>query len=135
MPELYQREIEEILNQIPQPISEETPRKSQRPLLLQWFVVRIRSLLAVVHLSSAIRVPISVSLVLLAVLVSIALSGLFGPIVWLGLFGVILVYFLFFVGKSNPDVEKRWRGRVVEQPRVVSEWSRFWYRLRRILRH
>ena len=134
MSELYQREIEEILRKVPQSVPEEPPRKSKKHLLLRRLAGTGRSLLSVAHLSSGLLIPITLGLLLLAVLVTIFLPSLFGPIVWLGFIAVILVYFLFFAAKSNPDVEKRWRGRVVEQPRAVSAWGVFWYRLRRILK-
>ena len=134
MSELYQREIEEILCKVSQSALEEPPRKSQKNLLLRRLGGTVRSLLGVVYLSSGLLVPIGLGLLLMGVLVTVALPGLLGPIAWLGFIGVILVYFLFFAAKSSPDVEKRWRGRVVEQPRAVSGWGVFWYRLRRTLK-
>lgn len=134
MSELYQREIEEILRKVPQSAPEEPPRNSQRNLVLRRLGGTVRSLLGVVYLSSGLLVPIGLGLLLVAVLVTVVLPGLFEPIVWLGFIGVMLVYVLFFAAKSKPDVEKRWRGRVVDQPRTVSELGVFWHRLRRTLK-
>ena len=59
---------------------------------------------------------IGLALLLSAILVSAMFPGLLGPIVWLSLILFILGYVLFFA-RPSAGLEKRWRGRVIEQDR------------------
>ena len=128
MPENYQDEIEEILKragEVPPPRSaqgeaekhpEDQPRdfrpasnapSAWRGSNRRWPSVTPRKML----------------LAGLILFVVAALLGL-GPLIWVGLILLVVAYLLFFVSPRSISVEKRWRGRPVDEV-SAAPWDRF----------
>ena len=114
MSERYQREIEEILQEVgaSTPAKEFLEAEKSSPLALSARVGR--GIGNHIYLSSGRLMTIGIILLLVAIFVSAIFPGPLGPFVWLGLILFILIYALFFA-RPNPNPEKRWRGRSVEQ--------------------
>ena len=134
MPEKYQDEIEEILKGIeeeepvrparrpqpiiddmPRPVSEESPRSRDRNQAgagagSRWQFVT----------------PGKVALAGFTVLILglVFHSAGLGLLIWVGLLGLAAAYLLFFVRPRPVNKDKRWRGRSVES-RGPSHWQRF----------
>jgi hypothetical protein len=133
MSERYQREIEEILQQVGESTPTKEPGKAEKNSMLAPFSRVGRGIGNLIYLSSRRLVTIGIALLVSAILVSVIFPGLLGPIVWLGLILFILVYALFFA-RPNPNMEKRWRGRVVEPPPSAGRGNGLWYRFQRWLK-
>jgi hypothetical protein len=114
MPERYQREIEEILQDVGESTPIKEPVKSNRSSLLSPFASFGRSIDNRVYLSARRFMAIGIVLLLSALFVSVVDAGFLGPFIWLGLIMFILMYALFFAW-PNQGPEKRWRGRLIEQ--------------------
>ena len=134
MPEKYQDEIEEILKGIeeeepprpvrrsqpivddmPRPISEESPRsrdQSQARPGGRWGW----------HFVTPGKVALAGFITLIVGLVFHS-AGL-GWLIWAGLLGLAAAYLLFFVRPRPVNKDKRWRGRSVES-QGPSHWQRF----------
>ena len=134
MSERYQQEIEEILRQVGESTSSEEPKENSGHPLLTSLSRMGRSIGNRIYLNPGRLMFIGLALLLSAVLISAIVPGLVGPIVWSGLILFILAYALFFA-RTKPNVEKRWRGRLIEnQPSSWSgggRWGKFQRWLRR----
>ena len=134
MSELYQREIEEILQQVVESAPDKESKEADRGPLFALLYRIARGIGDAVYLSSGRLMTIGIVLLVAAILVSAILPGLFGPFVWLGLILFILVYAMFFAGPKL-KVEKRWRGRPISTPpydlRGKRLWGRFQWWLKR----
>ena len=127
MSERYQREIEEILQQVGEGTPNKESKQTGRGFLLAPLSRFFRGVGAHLYLSSGRLMTIIVVLLLSAILVSAIFPGLLGPFVWLGLILFILGYALFFA-RPGSKMEPRWRGRPVDQlwgGRGESAWERF----------
>jgi hypothetical protein len=124
MSERYQQEIEDILRQVSESPSLVKPMEiSGHPLLTRLSRMG-RSMGNLIYLNPGRIIFIGMALLLSAIFISAIVPGLVGPIVWSGLILFILAYALFFA-RTKPNVEKRWRGRLIEnQPYSWSEGGR-----------
>ena len=124
MSQRYQREIEEILRQAGESTASNGPSgKKGHPLLASLSRVG-RSIGNRVYLNPGRLMFIGLALLLSAVLISAIVPGLVGPIVWSGLILFLLAYVLFFA-RTKPNVEKRWRGRLVDNQSSSREGGRW----------
>lgn len=121
MPEKYQQEIEEILDQVSSlPRRRQAPRK--RGLLRILLLGLGRSLVGHVCGFSPGRIMLGAFiLLLLAWWIKSSLPGLVGPMLWAVLLLFILGYAFFFISPRT-TYEKRWRGHLVET--TVPWWKR-----------
>lgn len=133
MSERYQREIEEILQQVGEATPTKEPRKAGKNSLLSPIFRIGRSIGNLIYLSSRRLMTIGIALLLSAIFVSIIFPGLLGPLVWLGLIIFILVYAMFFA-RPNLKMDKRWRGRSVDPPSSAWRGEGLWDRLQRWLK-
>ena len=101
MSERYQREIEEILQQVGESTPKKEPRKAEKNSLLAPFSRIGRGIGNLIYLRSGRLMTIGIALLLSAILVSAIFPGLLGPFVWLGLILFILVYALFLPGPAS----------------------------------
>ena len=130
MSERYQREIEEILQQVGESTPTKEPEKPHRKSPLSAFGGIGRGVAGLIYRSSSRLLLIGAVLLLLAVLVSVISPGFLAPFVWLGLILFIMVYALYFA-RPGSSPEKRWRGRTIEPvPSEDRAWSRFqrWFK-------
>ena len=131
MSERYQREIEEILRQAGEHTPTKEPARAHRRPPSSALRGIGRGVANLIYHSSSRLLVIGAALLLLAILVSVISPGFLGPFVWLGLILFVLVYALYFA-RPGGNVEKRWRGRSIEQPPSErSAWHRFQRWLRR----
>ena len=133
MSERYQREIEEILQQVGESTPTKEPGKAEKNSMLAPFSRVGRGIGDLIYLSSRRLVTIGIALLLSAIFVSVIFPGLLGPIVWLGLIVFILVYVLFFA-KPSRKTEKRWRGRTIDEPQSAWRGESLRYRIQRWLK-
>ena len=133
MSERYQREIEEILQQVGESTHTKEPDKAKKNSLLALFSRIGNGIGSVIYLSSRRLMTIGIALLLSAILVSAILPGLLGPFVWLGLILFILVYALFFA-RPSLKMERRWRGRPIELQPEACRGEGLWDRFQRWLR-
>ena len=133
MSERYQREIEEILQQVGESTPTKEPGKAEKNSLLALFSRIGNGIGSVIYLSSRRLMTIGIALLLSAILVSAIFPGLLGPFVWLGLILFILVYALFFA-RPSLKMERRWRGRPIELQRPARSAESLWERFQRWLR-
>ena len=152
MPERYQREIEEILQQVGESASVVECKQVEKSSISAqmshsgverkqaekgYMLAQISNLGSsignLIYLSSGRLMTIGIVLLLTAMVVSIMFPGLLGPLVWLVLILFILVYALFFA-RPNPKTEKRWRGRAIEPPASTLGGNNLWYRFQRWLK-
>lgn len=129
MPQRYQREIEEILQQAGDLGADEAPKRRPRMgfarLVWDYFKQSIGG--SPLSITPG-RVMLAAVLILLAALVLNATSSSFvGLLAWLGFILFIVGYAMFFI-KPRP-VEKRWRGSVI-QYEDESLWDRIRKRFR-----
>lgn len=114
MSERYQREIEEILQQVGESTPVQESEKPSRNSLSSPFASFARGIGNRVYLSPGRFMAIGIILLLSAIFVSAVFPGFVGPFIWLGLIMFILIYAIFFA-RPNQGSEKRWRGRLIEQ--------------------
>jgi len=133
MSERYQREIEEILQEVGESTPTTESRKTESDSLLAPLSRIGRSVGNLVYLSSGRLMTICIVLLVSAIFVSVIFPGLLGPIVWLGLIVFILVYALFFA-KPSHKTEKLWRGRTIDEPQSAWRGESLWYRIQRWLK-
>jgi len=133
MSERYQREIEEILQEVGDsaPAKENLEAEKSSPMSL--FARIGRGVGNHIYLSSGRLMTIGIILLLVAIFVSAMFPGPLGPFVWLGLILFIIIYALFFA-RPNANPEKRWRGRPVEQQLSTWRGDGLWERVQRWLR-
>ena len=121
MPQRYQKEIEDILEQSGKLRRVDGGAGSRIPFRrLVWLWLS--------RLARGRRWPqpgrlmlVAVCLLLSALLVRAVVPGIAGPLAWAGLLLFVLGYATFFVRPRG--VEKRWRGQSIEEPRR-SWWDR-----------
>ena len=128
MSQRYQKEIEEILEQV----NEEPPRPGRggssrsrgdarsappRPLRSpSRFALRV---------SPGRLMLIGLALLFIALISLSLLPMLAAPSAWVGMGLFILAYVLFFV-KPRRTTERRWRGQIIEDEPGESGLARFW---------
>ncbi len=120
----YQREIEEILEQV-----NESPPPSGRPTR----VARRSSPRPEPRRGGGFApTDLFTSRNLLVAGVALIIAGFFGVdfLIWAGLGCFVAAYLVFFMKPRSP-IEKRWRGQSIEDPRPESALSRIWRRLNR----
>ena len=127
MAQRYQKEIEEILDQVNAKVPArkvadggKALRKRQEPPRRTRFPLGI----------SPVRLLIAGSLLLLVALVLRgSVPGVAGPLTWIGVGLFIATYVLFFLRPARPT-ELRWRGRKIEDDRFPAQGNplaRFWH--------
>ena len=126
MPQKYQREIEEILQQAGDMGLADPPKRRRKENFgrLAWEYVK-QSLGGSAFSITPGRVMLGAVLILLAALVlNLATPGfgIVGILAWLGFILFIVGYALFFI-KPRP-VQKRWRGDVIEYQSSESLWDK-----------
>ena len=127
MSERYQREIEEILDEVDGlPLNRAKPRKRSFMGTLSIGVSRFLGGRGW-HLSPGRIMLGSLALLLIALLFKASMPGLVAPLAWAAVILFILGYALFFINPRASD-EKRWRGRVIET--TPSWWDRFLHRIK-----
>ena len=130
MPEKYQDEIEEILRSAGEAAPRDAAKEVERPLEDRSTLLRDSRPARSPNHGNVGRWPsITPGKIMLAGVI-VFLIGIisFGPLIWVGLGMLVVAYLLYFVSPRSISQEKRWRGRVVEEPRTA------WQRVRRWLR-
>jgi hypothetical protein len=133
MPEKYRDEIEEILKQADEILSEGPDRSYgiNRPDYRKWpGTEKMFRRWPTSHISAS-----KVMLAGLAILVLVFFVGAVGgpPVMLFVGFGLglfIVAYFLYFHQSGSRQYEKRWRGRLIEDE-TTSVWTRLWQWLKR----
>ncbi|MCL4459755.1 MAG: hypothetical protein M1136_11635 [Chloroflexi bacterium] len=124
----YEREIEEILSKIPDFLPAE-PRRQRIRRVLRRLLSRAQVALIKAKNSPTSLLIGSFGFALLGYILrhlapSLAFySGLFSLLLFLTAIIATLIW-------QRPHYEQRWRGRVIEWPKQVSWWKRFWRELR-----
>ena len=133
MPEKYRDEIEEILKQAEEILSEGPDRSYgiNRPdyrkgpgtekMPWRWLTS---------HISASKVVLAGLALLVLAFFVGVAGGAPVMLLVGFGLGLFIVTYFLYFYQSGSRQYEKRWRGRLIEDE-TTSVWMRLWQWLKR----
>ena len=126
MPQKYQREIEEILQQTDDlGLSDPPKRRSKQGFArLAWEYFK-QSIAGSAFSVTPGRIMLGAVLILLAALVlNLATPGfgIVGILAWLGFILFIVGYAMFFI-KPKP-VQKRWRGDVIEYRQGDSLWDK-----------
>lgn len=117
MPERYQDEIEEILRRSGEPVPVKIPRERQQPT--EDRPETYRSVRDVKQSSGrqGRRWPsVSPGKVMLGGLVIFLIGAItpFNPLLWVGLAILVAAYLFFFMKPGSTPLEKRWRGRSLE---------------------
>ena len=129
MPERYQKEIEEILEQAGDLGTSGRGRGRRDGILrLAWLQVRESMGGKGWSLSPGRVMLIAIGLLLSALFLGSVIPGLTGLLAWAGLILFIVGYGMFFL-RPGRSVEKRWRGRSIDD--TESPWDRWRRRLRR----
>ena len=131
MPDRYKQEIEEILKEAGEtPPPRPTPVRGE-PVPSFWRLLWLYAKRLVGGRTWPVKpgrlMLIGVSLLILALVFSRMIPGLGGPLAIAGLLLFVLAYVLFFV-KPSSTIEKRWRGRRLEND--TAWWERFYKRQR-----
>jgi hypothetical protein len=119
MPEKYQDEIEEILRRSGEAPPLESP--SQRPTAPEDSPEVQKALRNSTQSDNRPRrkrgvfSPGKMMLGGLVIFLIGIISG-FNPLIWVGLAVLVGAYLLFFIKPSYGSLEKRWRGRLVDEP-------------------
>ena len=132
MPEKYQDEIEEILRRSGEAPPVENP--SQRPTPPEDSPEVQKALR---NSSRSEKGPrrrgslFSPGKLMLAGLVLFLLGATVGPnpLIWIGLAVLVGAYLLFFIKPNYGSLEKRWRGRLVEDPDSKVDRLKKWLKL------
>jgi hypothetical protein len=127
MSERYQKEIEEILEQVNEdaPVTSSSGRK-----LRPWEVARAQSSEAR-PLKARAPFRLTIGKVLLAGVVLLVLSpllgsfGLMAPAAWGGIILIIGAYVAYFA-KPRRKIERRWRGEIIDDDPEPTGLSRVW---------
>ena len=119
MPEKYQDEIEEILRRSGEAPPLESP--SQRPTAPEdspEVQKVLRSSSRSDNRPRRRRGLFSPGKMMLGGLVIFLIGAMLGPspLIWVGLAVLVGAYLLFFIKPNYGSLEKRWRGRLVEEP-------------------
>ena len=108
MAEKYQREIEEIINQIgDEAFSAPPPPKYEEQSKLRAIMFSI------IPNGWKVSWLVVASLFISCMVVSATVPGMIGPVLWLGLIVFLVVYTRAF-SNSRHKQEKRWRGRIID---------------------
>ena len=137
MSQRYRKEIEEILEHVEgPPVDQERgnkpPQKGRKTAGDEGAEARLGGKSASIRgwrVSPGRLMLASVAFLLSALVLKFVVPGLVGPVAWTGVGLFIIAYVLFFVKPRSP-VEKRWRGRLLEDP---SSGPPLWQRIRRWL--
>lgn len=130
MPERYQREIEDILQQAGDLGSGNGKGGPSRSFPRLVWLQLVRSLSGKPWSISPGRVMLTaVVLLLSALLMGALVPGLASPVAWAGLVLFIVGYAMFFIRPARGGLEKRWRGQPMDYDRDT-----WWNRLRRRIR-
>ncbi len=126
MSQRYQKEIEEILEQV----NEDAPANSGPSRKLRpWEAARAQSMSTGQRPKASFR--LTIGKVLLAGVVLLVLSpllgglGLMAPAAWGGIILIIGAYVVYFT-KPRRQVERRWRGQSIEDEPEPNGFSRIW---------
>ncbi len=123
MPEKYQDEIEEILKGLGEKARPNTNRETQKPP--DDAPIASRQVPPSEPKSNKGGFWPMVSpgkLALLGLILLLVGAFLFRPVIWVGLGFLVGAYLLFFVKPRSISVEKRWRGKSLEEG--VTPWER-----------
>ena len=118
MPEKYQDEIEEILRRSGESAPIKSPVEHQRPLDDSPEVYSsLRELKQAGGRSARWWPSISPGKVMLGGLIIFLIGAItpFNLLIWLGLAILVGAYLLFFIKPGSTSLDKRWRGRSVEE--------------------
>tara|TARA_B100000315_G_C14477431_1_gene541289 strand:+ start:513 stop:908 length:396 start_codon:yes stop_codon:yes gene_type:complete len=125
MPEKYRDEIEEILKRAGEAAPRSSPREpEEHPEDRPREVRRAPAPRPGLNRRWPSVTPGKMLLAGLILFVVAALLGL-GPLIWVGLGMLVVAYLLFFITPRSISVEKRWRGRPVDEVSSSSAWDRF----------
>ncbi len=123
MTEKYKDEIEEILRQAgevaPSKPTRDTERKPEDPR--RDLMVSRRNLVPSQRPTSSLP-SITPGKLMLAGVILLLIGIRFWPLIWVGLALLVGAYLMYFVSPRSINVEKRWRGRSVED-RPGSYWG------------
>ena len=130
MPEKYQDEIEEILRRSSESALVKSPRDRHQPLddsSEDYLSPRDDY---PVNAGQARRWPsLSPGKVMLSGLIVFVIGALWlSPLIWVGLAILVGAYLLFFVRPSSTSLEKRWRGRSMEEQSSGVDRLKKWLR-------
>ena len=130
MPEKYQDEIEEILRRSSESALVKSPRDRQQSpdnSPEDYFPPRDDHQ---VHAGSVRWWPsLSPGKVMLGGLIVFVIGALcFSPLIWVGLAILVGAYLLFFVRPGSTSLEKRWRGRSMEEQSSSVDRLKKWIR-------
>jgi hypothetical protein len=125
MSQRYQKEIEEILDQVNEDVPAGTASgRKLRP----WEVARAQSMST---RERKVSFRFTIGKVLLAGVILLILSpllgglGLMAPAAWIGIILIIGAYVVYFT-KPRRQVERRWRGQSIEDEPEPNGFSRLW---------
>ena len=124
MSQRYQREIEEILDQV----NEDAPAgkgRSKQGQLKQQRQPRTPGARPRWGMSTGRLMLMGIGLLVTSLLLVGIFPPLAAPAAWLGIALFIGAYVVFFA-KPRPRVEKRWRGQSIEDGPTQSGLQRFW---------
>ena len=130
MPEKYQDEIEEILRRSSESALMKSLRDRQQPSDDSSEDYSSPRDDHQVHAGSVRRWPsLSPGKVMLGGLVVFVIGALwFSPLIWVGLAILVGAYLLFFVRPGSTSLEKRWRGRSMEEQSSSVDKLKKWIR-------
>ena len=124
MPDRYKSEIEEILKQADDVLSEEEtlrkkahkdqPGKISVPLGISSLKI------------SPSRIMVAGIALFLVALILLPLGITSAPLIWAGLTLFVIAYALFFIRPRGTGYEKRWRGRIIEEQPSLGERLKRW---------
>lgn len=118
MPEKYQDEIEEILRRSGESAPVKGSRQSEQPLEDDSEAYSsLRDIKQSNHRSARWWPSFSPGKVMLGGLAIFLIGAItpFSLLIWPGLAILVIAYLLFFVKPGSAPIEKRWRGRSVEE--------------------
>ena len=123
MPDRYQDEIEEILRKAGEVVPSAPPKEIERAEDERAKPVPASDQDSAPSPNYRWRLPrVSPGKVMLAGAIILIMGIWIGPLIWVGLALLVTAYLLFFVTPRSMSVEKRWRGRPVDE--VQSPWER-----------
>ena len=111
MPEKYQSEIEAILRQADELLSEEHSKGVSSNKARSFMNISFRAF----PLRPSRIMFTGIALLLFALVLSVAVPFTVAPMVWAGLVMFVIGYVLFFVRPGSSEHQKRWRGQVIEE--------------------
>ena len=128
MPNRYESEIEDILRQADDLISDQeaqTDEQRRDQLRASLLLEKVRALKI-----SPSRIMMTGICLFLIALILMPMGITTTPLVWGGLALLIVAYLLFFIlPKSDRGYEKRWRGRVIEEQPTIVQRLKQWLKM------